>query len=410
MSVLSNHIRLLQKEKLKNEQSEIDKQEKAKRKQKRTKTRQEPTKQQQQQQDYSSSLIASNIDELVVDIQKQIPLPISNETNKLNIDTNKPKHKSNKPAKSNTDLIKSELNLDEMVKDMATFKWPQLDSNDLSDKNQQKIDKNDYIKLADDKSESPKQNSGIMSGSASNKCNLNRIKQIKFDEGNLNGNKKLEHSSESNLIRPTIKHGELITDDNNNNLKCSETAKSVSKLNNDSEQINKTRSLSSARSYSGTGSRTGVSTLCGDGTRFRSISQGKASASVGYLSKSARSLTHAASTSTAASKNSSRSGSVKIINILGKEIIKLPAQLEREIKIKKKFDPLGISSVDCHTDEGINGCVVLKIEPNTACAKDNRLKEGDYLLSVNNEQMRNLTNSSAKAVLNRASLTSSDVV
>ena len=405
MSVLSNHIRLLQKEKFKNEQSEIDKQEKAKRKQKRTKTRQELTK---QQQDYSSSLIASNIDDLAVDIQKQIPIPISNETNKLNLDTNKPKHKSNRPATSNTDLIKSELNLDEMVKDMATFKWPQLDSNDLSDKNQQKIDKKDYIKLADDKSESPKLNSGIMSGSA-NKCNLNRIKQIKFDEGNLNGNKKLEHSSESNLIRP-IKHGELIIDDNNNNLKCSETTKSVSKLNNDIDQENKTRSLSSARSYSGTGSRTGVSTLCGDGTRFRSISQGKTSASVGYLSKSARSLTHAASTSTAASKNSSRSGSVKIINILGKEIIKLPTQLEREIKIKKKFDPLGISSVDCHTDEGINGCVVLKIEPNTACAKDNRLKEGDYLLSVNNEQMRNLTNSSAKAVLNRASLTSSDVV
>ena len=79
-----------------------------------------------------------------------------------------------------------------------------------------------------------------------------------------------------------------------------------------------------------------------------------------------------------------------IINILGKEIVKLPVELECEIKIKKKFDPLGIQSVDCLYDEGVNGCLVLRIEPNTACARDNRLKVGDYLLSVNNEQMRNL--------------------
>lgn len=101
---------------------------------------------------------------------------------------------------------------------------------------------------------------------------------------------------------------------------------------------------------------------------------------------------------------------IKVINILGKEIVRLPCNLEKEIRIKKNFYPLGIISVDCTVDEGINGCVIKRIESNSACAKDGRLKIGDFLLSVNNEQMRILTNSNARAILNRASLSSKDVV
>jgi len=104
----------------------------------------------------------------------------------------------------------------------------------------------------------------------------------------------------------------------------------------------------------------------------------------------------------------SRSSSVKVINILGKDIIKFPACLEREIKIRKGFDPLGISQVDCCVDEGVNGCCVLRIQKQSACSKDSRLRVGDYLVSINNEQLRNLTNASARAILNRASLTSSE--
>ena len=88
----------------------------------------------------------------------------------------------------------------------------------------------------------------------------------------------------------------------------------------------------------------------------------------------------------------------------------MPCHLEREIKIKKYFYPLGLSQVDCQVDEGINGCVIVKIDKNSAISRDNRLRAGDYLLSVNNEQMRNLSNSSARSILNRASLTSRDVV
>lgn len=159
---------------------------------------------------------------------------------------------------------------------------------------------------------------------------------------------------------------------------------------------NKSRSPSFARSYSG-----GL-----EGGRFRSESRG-----IGVKSNTTSFMSsRAASTSTAASRSSSRSGSVKIVNILGKEIVRFPNSLEREIKIKKNFDPLGISKVDCSVDEGMNGCCIVKIEANSACARDGRLKCGDYLLSVNNEQMRHLSNSSARAILTRASLISNDVV
>lgn len=161
----------------------------------------------------------------------------------------------------------------------------------------------------------------------------------------------------------------------------------------------KSRSPSCARSYSGDNTN-----------RFRSQSRGNMATNNRLSNTTSFMSSRAASTSTAASRSSSRSGSVKIVNILGKEILKLPSFLEREIKIKKNFDPLGITKVDCSVDEGMNGCCVLKIDHNSACARDGRLKCGDYLLSVNNEQMRNLSNSSAKAILTRASLISNDVV
>ena len=100
-----------------------------------------------------------------------------------------------------------------------------------------------------------------------------------------------------------------------------------------------------------------------------------------------------------------------IVNILGREIVKLPAWLEREVRIKKHFDTFGITRVDCTVDEGLNGCVVERVEANSACARHpDSPRVGDYLLAVNNEQMRQLSASSAKAILNRASLTSSDIV
>lgn len=94
---------------------------------------------------------------------------------------------------------------------------------------------------------------------------------------------------------------------------------------------------------------------------------------------------------------------------LGKEVIALPNFLEHEIKVKKNYTALGIQ-VDCEWDEGVNGCVVKGITTDSAVERDARLKVGDFILALNNENMRKITNATAKAILKRASLTSSDIV
>jgi hypothetical protein len=240
-----------------------------------------------------------------------------------------------KDKEQNKNLLKQKhqhqqqkFNLTEMVKDMASFNWPHIDSTDP-----------EHTQIDIIKSENA----------------LTKAKHITF-------NNIPSTSNSANVIKAPKRDHSL-----NENL---------------NQSISKTRSSSGTRSYN-EGIYSGIVSSC-NSSRLRSTSRGN--------------------------RSTSRSGSVRVVNILGKEIIKLPAQLEQEIKIKKNYDPLGISSVDCAYEEGINGCTIVKIEANTACSKDNRLKIGDYLLSVNNEQLRNSTNASAKAILNRASLTCNDVV
>ncbi len=55
-------------------------------------------------------------------------------------------------------------------------------------------------------------------------------------------------------------------------------------------------------------------------------------------------------------------------------------------------------------DRGINGCVIKTIAEGGALAKDGRLVVGDYVVLVNNESMRRITNAQARAILRRASL------
>ena len=223
---------------------------------------------------------------------------------------------------------------------------------------------------------------------------MSNVKWSSVDIGHIDPVKKELNSNSSSKLSMITRNKQLQFNESNLseiNLKRDDLVKSSRSIliRNDSRPPN----IGAARSFS-------------SDYRFRNSSRGNSL--VGILRNPVLSAT--ASTSTPTSRSSSRSGSVKIINILGKEIIKLPVTLEREIKIKKNFDQFGIMNVDCQIDEGVNGCVILNIEPNSACAKDKRLSVGDYLLSVNNEQMRNLTNSSVKGILKRASLTSSDVV
>ena len=60
-------------------------------------------------------------------------------------------------------------------------------------------------------------------------------------------------------------------------------------------------------------------------------------------------------------------------------------------------------------DKGVNGCIVKSITPGGAVQKDGRLKLGDYIVSINNESLRRITNSQAKAILRRTSLLSNDI-
>ncbi|CAL4059079.1 unnamed protein product, partial [Meganyctiphanes norvegica] len=85
----------------------------------------------------------------------------------------------------------------------------------------------------------------------------------------------------------------------------------------------------------------------------------------------------------------------------------IPKDLERIIKIKKGADQLGVN-IEV-VDHGINGVVVSSLVRNGAVHKDGRLHAGDFILSVNNESMRNITNSQARAILRRTQLVSTDV-
>lgn len=85
----------------------------------------------------------------------------------------------------------------------------------------------------------------------------------------------------------------------------------------------------------------------------------------------------------------------------------LPAALERSIRIKKGSDPLGVN-VEV-VDGGCSGVLITSVTKGGAVHRDGRLRPGDYLVSVNNETMRNATNAQARAILRRTQLVSTDV-
>lgn len=60
-------------------------------------------------------------------------------------------------------------------------------------------------------------------------------------------------------------------------------------------------------------------------------------------------------------------------------------------------------------DKGINGVIVTSISEGGAVYKDGRIQVGDYILSVNNESMKRITNSQARAIMRRTQLVSTDV-
>ena len=60
-------------------------------------------------------------------------------------------------------------------------------------------------------------------------------------------------------------------------------------------------------------------------------------------------------------------------------------------------------------DRGVNGCIVKTISGVGAVGKDGRIVVGDYLVTINNETLRCVTNAQARAILRRASLLGIDI-
>ena len=60
-------------------------------------------------------------------------------------------------------------------------------------------------------------------------------------------------------------------------------------------------------------------------------------------------------------------------------------------------------------DKGLNGCIVKTISSGGAIGKDGRIQIGDYVVTINNETLKRITNAQARAILRRASLLGSDI-
>ncbi|KAK6042358.1 hypothetical protein COOONC_20137 [Cooperia oncophora] len=55
-------------------------------------------------------------------------------------------------------------------------------------------------------------------------------------------------------------------------------------------------------------------------------------------------------------------------------------------------------------DKGVNGAVVKSICSKKAISLDGRIQVGDYIVRINQENLRNVTSSQARAILRRTNL------
>jgi C-terminal processing protease CtpA/Prc len=81
----------------------------------------------------------------------------------------------------------------------------------------------------------------------------------------------------------------------------------------------------------------------------------------------------------------------------------------RQDKHTHMFDCLGLI-VDAYVDEGVNGCYIRSTTtPSSTIATQHVLRPGDYILSINNESMKKISNAQARSIIRRASLIGSDI-
>ncbi|UJR23757.1 hypothetical protein I4U23_026734 [Adineta vaga] len=101
--------------------------------------------------------------------------------------------------------------------------------------------------------------------------------------------------------------------------------------------------------------------------------------------------------------SSSSRSSGHCLMLANPQVIELPVELQREIVIKHDFDQLNLI-VDPRIDNGINGCCIQSLT-----SMDTGLHPGDFIVSISNENMRQISNAQACAIIRRASLIRSDI-
>jgi hypothetical protein len=130
-------------------------------------------------------------------------------------------------------------------------------------------------------------------------------------------------------------------------------------------------------------------------------------------SQSSRTATPTLSTSSQSSEHN--------MTVFNNELISLPADLEQRTFVKHHVNQLGENvdesctiRLECRlfvsglvVDVGVNGCVVRSIDDTLPCGHS--LTIGDYIVSINDESMRHVTDAQAQAIIRRASMTGSDI-
>ena len=71
--------------------------------------------------------------------------------------------------------------------------------------------------------------------------------------------------------------------------------------------------------------------------------------------------------------------------------------------------PVNLGLIVESVDGGVNGCIVRSMTETDAVAKDGRLHVGDFVVRINDESLRRVTNAQARAILRRSSMLSSHV-
>ncbi|PAV77593.1 hypothetical protein WR25_14180 [Diploscapter pachys] len=120
-------------------------------------------------------------------------------------------------------------------------------------------------------------------------------------------------------------------------------------------------------------------------------------------SSSERSLSSMCSWSPSSSRSPSPSSPSSLRGSWTYDVVYLPSHLERTVKVSKGALSLGLS-LDADKDKGVNGCTVKNICHRKAAGLDGRIQVGDYIVKLNAENLRNVTNSQARSILKRANL------